>query len=144
MHHPQNNPQQLDITFGSDNEESPEHRITAVKYKSALATNNQRSSVELMEGANKEVESMHDGNIKHQLIMSPSTQTIETKLLNVNKAKQSKTPFQKGGSKPRIPIEQLALGIPMEESFEDEEIHSLPGDHSDLGKAKQKLLEMEE
>jgi len=24
----------------------------------------------------------------------------------------------------------------MEESFEDEEIHSLPGDHSDLGKAK--------
>jgi len=58
-----------------------------------------------MEGANKEVESMHDGNIKHQLIMSPSTQTIETKLLNVNKAKQSKTPFQKGGSKPRIPIE---------------------------------------
>ena len=32
----------------------------------------------------------------------------------------------------------------MEESFEDEEIHSLPGDQSDLGKAKQKLLEMEE
>jgi hypothetical protein len=72
MHHPQN-PQQMDITFGSDNEESPEHRITTVKYKSALATNNQRSTVELIEGPNKEIESVHDGNIKHQLIMSPST-----------------------------------------------------------------------
>jgi hypothetical protein len=40
-----------------------------------------------------------------------------------------------GGNK-RIPVEQLALGIPMEESFEDEENQSLPGDQSDIGKAK--------
>ena len=32
----------------------------------------------------------------------------------------------------------------MEESFEDDEVKSLPGDQSDLGRAKQKLLEMEE
>ena len=33
VHHQQN----LDITFGSENEDpSPEHRITSVKYKSAI------------------------------------------------------------------------------------------------------------
>lgn len=91
----------------------------------------------MIEGANaqkNEVDSVQDGNIKHQLIMSPSTLNMETKLLNLN-PKQSKPPFQ-SGKKGRLPIEQVALGIPMEESFEDDEIQSLPGDQSDLGKAK--------
>ena len=45
-----------------------------MKYKSALATN-QRSKVELIEGVispKNEVDSVQDGDIKHQLIMSPT------------------------------------------------------------------------
>ncbi len=37
-----------------------------------------------------------------------------------------------------------SYGVPEEESFEGDDHVSLPGDHSDLGVAKQKLLEMEE
>ena len=60
---------------------------------------------------------------------------METKLLNLNTKQSFKPPFQTG-KKGRLPIEQVALGIPLEESFEDDENQSLPGDHSDLGKAK--------
>jgi hypothetical protein len=47
-----------------------------------------------------------------------------------------KPPYLSGTKKRRQPDDHTALGVPMEESFEDDENNSLPGDYSDLGKAK--------
>jgi hypothetical protein len=68
--------------------------------------------------------------------MSPSTENLQTgKLINLNPTKM-KPPYLSGTKKRRQPDDHTALGVPMEESFEDDENNSLPGDYSDLGKAK--------
>jgi hypothetical protein len=68
--------------------------------------------------------------------MSPSTENLQTgKLINLNPTKM-KPPYLSGKKRRHQTDDHTALGVPMEESFEDEENHSLPGDYSDLGKAK--------
>jgi len=47
-----------------------------------------------------------------------------------------KPPYLSGKKRRHQTDDHTPLGVPMEESFEDEENHSLPGDYSDLGKAK--------